>query len=91
MSLLPKRASRIIISILIVYVVWSALVRMTGAHRAVSDDALIPCLFLLPPIGILAVAYLVPKAVILVGYMLWRKKKKAPPHGGSGTKKGTPV
>jgi hypothetical protein len=79
-SMLKNRPVRILLALLLIYVAWSAYVNIADLHRCVDNDALIPCLFYLPPLGFLALGLIAAKiiestAVLGLIKKFFRKKK----------------
>lgn len=58
-----RRVLHVLLSFLIIYFVWSIVVNLLDLGRKVNNDALIPCLLALPPLGFIAIGIVVFKIV----------------------------
>ena len=69
-----SKIGRIFLVLLVIYVVWSAYINITKLYSKVDSDALIPCLFYLPPLGFLAAGLVLFKVLEwTIGLALVRK------------------
>ena len=71
-----RKIARIFIILVIIYIAWSIFINLTNLHTRISDDALIPCLFYLPPIGFLAIGFIIAKIVQALTAWFFIKRKK---------------
>ena len=77
--LIKNKFVRIILAFLIIYVVWSACIDIFSLNKYVDNEALVPCLFYLPPLGFLAlgiVAFKIIESTFVLTFMkkIFRKK-----------------
>ncbi|MFA5146930.1 MAG: hypothetical protein WC515_06140 [Candidatus Omnitrophota bacterium] len=79
---MPKnRFVRIVIALLVIYVAWSVYINLINLCSRVDDDALVPCLIYLPPLGFFALGLIALKVlesaiVIRLIRKIFRKNKK---------------
>ena len=45
---------RMLLALVLIYIAWSMFICATNLHKQIDNEALIPCLFYLPPLGMLA-------------------------------------
>jgi len=77
---MPGGTPRLFIAFLIIYIAWSAYVDMTNLRSYVDKEALVPCLFYLPPLGFLALGLVAAKIIqstIVLGLIkkIFRRRK----------------
>ena len=72
--MIKNKIARIFIAFLIIYIAWSAYIDLTNLREHVDNEALIPCLIYLPPLGFLALGLLVLK--VMQSTMFFRLIKK---------------
>jgi len=82
MNMPPKlrKTFRLLLAFLIVYIVWSIIVNLSNLDHGVDDEAIVPCLFFLPPAGILVIGIVLVKVLESAIFLrlikrLFRKKK----------------
>ena len=61
--LIKNRFVRLLLAFLVIYIAWSAYVNIANLRRCVDNEALVPCLFYLPPLGFLALGLVVAKVI----------------------------
>ncbi len=70
---------RMLIALALIYVAWSIFVDITDLHKNIDKEALVPCLFYLPPLGIFILGIIIVKlleSAIVIGAIKRFKKKK---------------
>ena len=70
---------RMLIALALIYVAWSIFVDITALHKNIDEEALVPCLFYLPPLGIFILGIIIVKLLewaVVVGVIRRFKKKK---------------
>jgi len=81
-----RKTLRFIWAFLAVYILWSVIVDVTNLDRKIDDEALIPCLMYLPPLGFMGVGvalFKMAESMVFIRFMRWligrfRKKGKEP-------------
>ncbi len=70
---------KIFLVFLVIYIIWSIYVDLACLYENIDDDFLIPCLFYLPPIGFLALGFIIFRLIgssIIMRLMQWRLDRK---------------
>lgn len=63
MLLMKNKFTRFLLALLLIYVLWSLLVNAMNLHKDIDDEALLPCLFFLPPLGIMGLGLVIAKVI----------------------------
>lgn len=58
-----RKISRFFLALLAIYFFWSVFVNVTNLDHRLDDEALVACLFYLPPLGILGIGIVLVKIV----------------------------
>jgi hypothetical protein len=80
-GMLKNKFVRILFAFLIIYIAWSAYINATNLGSRIDSEALVPCLFYLPPLGFLVLGLVIIKiiesvvVVRLIKKIAHRKKK----------------
>ena len=78
--MLKNKIVKTLLVLLVIYIAWSAYVDLTNLYRHIDNEALVPCLFYLPPLGFLVLGLVVAKVIqstIVLGLVkkIFRRKK----------------
>lgn len=74
---LPKKVLREIIIFAGIYAAWVIYINIKKSpHSELNSDALVPCLFYLPPIGLYALSFVVIRYVIFRTIWSWIRKRR---------------
>ena len=82
MLLMKNKFTRFLLALFLVYILWSILVNVLNIHKNIDDEAILPCLFLLPPLGIMGLGIVVAKivesgiVVLVVKKIIARRRRK---------------
>lgn len=63
MLLMKNKFTRFLLALLLIYVLWSVLVNAMNLQKDIDDEALLPCLFFLPPLGIMGLGLVIAKVI----------------------------
>jgi|GEM_PF-435596 len=88
MLLLKNKFTRLLLALLIIYIAWSVLINLVNLDKNINEEALVPCLFLLPPVGFLLIGVILAKfleSAIVVGVVrrIAHRKNRDKPKGGA--------
>lgn len=61
--MLKSKFIKMFIALLIIYVIWSLYIDVINLCERVDNEALVPCLMYLPPLGFLGLGFLVFKII----------------------------
>ena len=78
--MLRNKFVRILLILLIIHIAWSICINLMNLGAHIDNEALVPCLFYLPPLGFMVLGLLAVKiieSVIAFGFMkkIFRRKK----------------
>lgn len=71
-----KKIFREIAIFAIIYVAWATYINIKNPHTGIESDAIVPCLFYLPPIGLYALYFTVIRYVIFRGIWSWIRRRR---------------
>lgn len=78
-----RKFFRFLLALFIIYVAWSGYIHLCGLDHKLDNEALVPCLFYLPPLGILGIGIVLAKvfeSVVFIRFVKmikdWLHKKK---------------
>jgi hypothetical protein len=69
-----RRILRFVLVFLIIYTIWSACVDICGLDHNIDNESIIPCLFCLPPLGILGIGIVLLKIIESVVFVRFVKR-----------------
>ena len=62
-GMLKNKFVRILFAFLVIYIAWSLYINVTNLNRRIDNEALVPCLFYLPPLGFLVLGLVIIKII----------------------------
>lgn len=79
--LIKNKIVKILVILILIHIVWSVYLNITVPYKDIDNEALIPCLFYLPPLGFFVIGLIIIKileVVFAAGLIrkLFRKRSK---------------